>query len=121
MAVRLTLLLFAGLLSFGTGFVVTRMGRPLHTGPFTLHKLAALAGIVVVVLALLAAVRGAAETALSLRILLYAATFLFAVLLVTGGLLSFDQFDLRWLVALHTVASILTVLVVIGLWVLRTK
>jgi|WetSurMetagenome_2_1015567.scaffolds.fasta_scaffold169856_2 hypothetical protein len=96
------------LLTLASGFWLSRSGKPLKTGIFTVHKLIALAAVVVTAL----------QTYKSLRILevqplvvalLFVIGLCAAALFVTGALMSAEKPGYRSLLMVHKIAPLLAV------------
>ena len=78
------------LVIFGTGFFISTTGRPFNTGIFTIHKLIAVAAVVV--LSVLAFRTGRASGLTGIELTGVVATgVLFLGTLVTGGMLSVKE------------------------------
>jgi len=103
-------LILAGVLSTLTlisGVAVSKAGRPLNAALFNLHKLIALATVVLIVLL----VKGLYSTAegkafLDITVMVLAGV-LFLALGVTGGMLSFEK---EWPGVVHTVHQVVPLL-----------
>jgi len=88
-----TLILCGGLFLFSvmSGVWVSRLGRPLNSGVFTIHKLVALATIAVIGIQFYQLSRTTGLATLLDWIAVIAALLMFLALFATGALLSFDR------------------------------
>jgi hypothetical protein len=77
-------------LIIASGMWTTRLGRPLNTAVFTVHKLIALACLVLMIIIVRSLSGGAALNALSIALISF--TFLsFLIMFATGAVLSFEK------------------------------
>ncbi len=109
MRITITAILF--LISAGSGFWLHAVGRPLNTPVFTIHKLTALAMIVLAVMYTLELLK-TADASAGLIVLTVLAGVAVLILLVTGGLLSFDNLVNPPLFYFHNVGALLTLLLI---------
>ncbi len=91
------------ILTLAFGFFLTRLGRPYHRLLFNVHKLAALAAVVVTVIQLVRVFRGVDLAALPI-VLLVAAALSSVALFVSGALMSAGTLDYGLLRTVHRVA-----------------
>lgn len=108
MSVMQQLIVAGGLftLTIFTGVIVTKLGKPYNTGFFTIHKLVALAYVVltaIVVRGLLKEV----DAGILVILLLIVAALLFIGLFVTGALLSAGDKGHKLLATIHAIAPVL--------------
>ncbi len=95
------------ILVIASGFWVTKLGRPLNTGVLTVHKLLALACLVLMIIIVRALVKGAALNPLIITSI--ALTFVFfAVMIATGGVLSFEKSAPEFVYLIHKTVPYLT-------------
>jgi hypothetical protein len=94
-------------LIIASGLWVTRLGRPLNVGVFTVHKLIALAALILMIVIVRALAKGAALTPVIIACIVL--TFLFfATMFATGAVLSFEKPAPRFVLLIHQVVPILT-------------
>lgn len=87
---RLVFVAVLFILAIASGFWVVKLGRPLNTGVFTVHKLLALAALVMMITMVRAMAKGAVLSPAAAAAI--ALTFvLFAAMIATGGMLSFEK------------------------------
>ncbi len=91
------------ILTLAFGFFLTRLGRPYHGLLFNVHKLAALAAVVVTVIQLVRVFRGVDLAALPI-VLLVAAALSSVALFGSGALMSAGTLDYGLLRTVHRVA-----------------
>lgn len=96
-------------LTLGSGIWLSRAGRPYNTGIFTLHKLIALAAVVLAVLTVRQVSAGAGLPAPAGAVLILTA-LLAVVLFATGAMLSIGKPDLAAIRAIHRLTPILITL-----------
>jgi hypothetical protein len=97
------------ILTLAFGFWLTQSGRPYNSLLFNVHKLVALAAVIVTVVQLVRIFKGADLSTLSIALLALAALCVVA-LFVSGALMSAGQLDHALLHTIHRVA--LTALVI---------
>lgn len=95
-------------LIIASGFWVTKLGRPLHSGPFTVHKLLALACLVLMVVIVRTMAKGMALTPAMITAVTLTFVF-FAAMIATGGMLSFEKKWPRIVLLVHQIAPALTI------------
>jgi hypothetical protein len=90
-----------------SGMWVTKLGRPLNTGIFTVHKLIALAALILMIIIVRTLVKG---TALNpVMIISIVLTFLFFItMFATGAVLSFEKPAPGFVLLLHKIVPALT-------------
>jgi hypothetical protein len=97
------------LLTLASGFWLSRSGKPLKTGIFTLHKLIALAAVVVTALRTYNAL-----TILNVEPIIMALIVVIGLcavaLLATGALMSAEKRGYRSLLTIHKIAPLLAVI-----------
>lgn len=95
------------ILAIFSGFWLSKLGRPLNTPIFTIHKLA---GLVVFILMILILKNNISSIMLnSLTVFIIALTFiLFAGIIATGGIMSFEKSYPRVVFIVHTSLPFLT-------------
>jgi hypothetical protein len=96
------------LLTLASGFWLSRRGKPLKTGIFTLHKLIALAAAVVTALQIFDALK-IVEVQPILIALLSVIGFCVVALFATGALMSANRPGDRSLLTIHRIAPLLAV------------
>ena len=96
------------LLTLASGLWLSRSGKPLKTGIFTVHKLIALAAVVVTTLRTYNALKITAvqPSVIALVIVIGVCA---VVLFVTGALMSADKPGYRSLLTIHRIAPLLAV------------
>jgi hypothetical protein len=94
---------------FLSGFWLSRLGKPLNTALFTIHKLIAL-GAVVFLAVTIYNIQKTAPLSQAQMILSAAAALCFVATFATGGLLSVDKVMPVIVLRLHQVAPYLTLL-----------
>jgi hypothetical protein len=97
------------LVTLGSGFLLSRNGRPLKALIFNLHKLIALAATILMGLAIYRLLPEDAVQA-TVPVLLFAAGLAVVALFVTGALLSRGKPADRKLLTIHNVAPLVAVL-----------
>lgn len=80
-------------LTFVTGFLLSRSGRPFGVGPTTVHKLIAVAAVVFLVLAFRQLARSGASSGFAVALAVIAAGA-FVALIATGALLTREELEL---------------------------
>jgi len=97
------------LLTLASGLWLSRSGKPLKTGIFTVHKLIALAAVVVTTLRTYNALKITAvqPSVIALVIVIGVCA---VVLFVTGALMSADKPGYRSLLTIHNIAPLLVVI-----------
>jgi hypothetical protein len=95
------------LLTVAAGFWLSRAGKPLKTGIFTVHKLIALAAVVFAALRTIAALKIAAVQPIVIALLIVIGLCTVA-LFVTGALMSANKPAYRALLTVHRIAPVLT-------------
>jgi hypothetical protein len=94
-------------LAIASGVWVTKLGRPLNAGVFTVHKLIALAALVLMIVIVGALAKGIVLN--PLMILCIVLTFLFfAAMIATGAVLSFEKPAPGFVLMLHRILPALT-------------
>lgn len=94
-------------LIIASGFWVTKLGRPLHTGPMAVHKLAAIACLVFMIIIIRSMAKGAALDPLTVAFIVLTFAF-FAVMIATGGMLSFEKTWPGFIKLTHKIVPYLT-------------
>lgn len=94
------------LLTLGSGVWVTTSGRPLNTAIFTIHKLIALAMVILTGVTFYPVIRSIDPRAL-LLIMIALAGLLFLALFVSGALLSFEKPTPLFILRIHQIAPLL--------------
>lgn len=97
------------LLAVAAGFWLSRSGKPLKTGIFTVHKLIALAALVVAALQTSAALKTAAIQPIVIALLVVIGLCAVA-LFVTGALMSANKPAYRALLTAHRIAPALSIM-----------
>jgi hypothetical protein len=97
------------LLSLASGLWLSRSGKPLKTGIFTVHKLIALAAIVVAALRTYNALNMAAVQPIVI-VLLIVVGLCAAALFVSGALMSAKQPSYSRLLLIHKIAPLLAII-----------
>ena len=105
--IQITVLLFLGILV--SGFWVSRLGRPFNAILLTVHKLASLATVVLLVLTVVRVHRVAMLNAIDWSAVSVTGLF-FAGTIATGGLWSVDKPMPAAVLTLHRITPFLTVL-----------
>ena len=111
MSIMTTRLLLCGLLlalSLGAGLLLSRAGRPLNSAIFTLHKLSALATLILFVISAYRLHRGA-DVSSRLPVAAAIALLFLLALFVSGSLLAFDRFATATVLRIHQAATLLMV------------
>jgi hypothetical protein len=98
----------AFILTLASGFWLNRSGKPLKTGIFTLHKLIALAAVVVTALRTYNALK-ILEFQPIVFALIVVIGLCVVVLFATGALMSADKPGYRSLLTIHRIAPLLVV------------
>ncbi|HVN54917.1 MAG TPA: hypothetical protein VMT46_11355 [Anaerolineaceae bacterium] len=97
------------LLTVASGLWLGLSGKPLNGAIFNLHKLIALAGVVLTVLQVVRGLKGAEVQAPVVGLLVLAAVCVVA-LFATGALMSIGKVDYSWMRTIHNIALGLLVL-----------
>jgi hypothetical protein len=97
------------LLALASGFWLSRSGKPLKTGIFTVHKLIALAAVIATAMQTYNALKGAEIQAILVALLIAAAAGVLA-LFATGALMSMNKPAYSGLLAIHNIAPVLAVI-----------
>jgi hypothetical protein len=96
-------------LVIASGMWVTKMGRPLNAGVFTVHKLIALAALILMIVIVRTLARGIVLN--PLMTVCVVLTFLFfIVMFATGAVLSFEKPAPGFVLLLHKIAPALTLM-----------
>ena len=88
-----------------TGIVLSIPGRPLNAALFNVHKLIAIGVIILSVIAFLRLFKATTSIESPVKLLTIIAVISLIGLVVTGGLLSFDRFAGRLIVAVHAIST----------------
>ncbi len=94
------------ILTLAFGFWLSRRGKPYNGLLFNIHKLAALAAVIITVFQLVRTLNGADLSAFSIVSLAMAAICVVALFL-SGALMSAGKFDHAWLHTIHRIALVL--------------
>ena len=113
--ILLPLILFLIIVSFG--FLVSRSGRPYNPFLFNIHKLTALAGVVVAVLRLKSSFP-LVDLPGWMVVILAAAASSVVMLFTTGGVMSIRKDESRISLIFHRAAPVIIVLCLIGVYFL---
>jgi len=97
------------LLTLASGFWLSRSGKPLKTGIFTLHKLIALVAVVVTALQIYNALK-ILDVAPIMIALIVVIGLCVVALFATGALMSADRPGYRSLLTIHNLAPLLAVI-----------
>jgi len=101
---RLILALCLFLFTIFSGIWLSKTGRPLNSGIFTLHKLLALAGTFLIVVSAYQLQKGLEINQLKIIFFVFSALF-FLMAFITGALLSFDKTTNEVILIIHKIAS----------------
>lgn len=109
------------LLVIASGMWLTRSGRPLNTAIFTVHKLIALACMILMIVIARILGKGAVLSLVIITALFF--TFLFfIVMFATGAVLSFEKPAPGFVLLFHRLISVLTLVSsVITVWLLKGR
>ncbi len=102
------------LLTVAAGIWLSRLGRPYNGGLFNVHKLVALAVVVLTIVQLVRMLRGG-DPQVTLVILLVLAAACVVALVLTGAFLSAGKFSYPLLRTIHAIAPVLLAAVMAGL------
>lgn len=94
------------LVTLVTGVVLGLMGKPLNTAVFTIHKLAAMGGIILLAVNFIKLNKAVDVNAISLAMIVVTG-LLFLSLIVSGAFLSFEKPALQIFVRLHQIVPVL--------------
>jgi hypothetical protein len=94
------------LLTLGSGVWVTTSGRPLNTAIFTIHKLIALALVILTGVTFYPVIRSIDPRALLVAMIALAG-LLFLALFISGALLSFEKPTQLFILRIHQAAPLL--------------
>lgn len=90
-----------------SGFVLSRLGRPLNSAIFTVHKLIAV-GTVILAVVTVRELYQAVELPALFPVMTGLAALFFLALVVSGALLSFDKLAVPAILKVHQIAPLLT-------------
>ena len=106
---RIIYLAIIFILAIISGIWVTRTGRPLNNVIFTIHKLIALTSLVLMII-IVKKMSSGLEIPPSTMIWIVATWVLFAAMVATGGVLSFDKLAHRAIKVTHAILPVLTLI-----------
>ena len=89
-----------------SGIWLSKLGRPLNNAIFSIHKLIAIACIILTVVTLLGFYKNADLIEYE-NIFLIISSSLLLISFITGGLLSFDKFGIPAIILIHKISPIL--------------
>jgi hypothetical protein len=98
------------LLSILSGVWLHKKGRPLNTAIFTIHKLVALATIVLVIISAVHLYNNAEIKPLSNTVVIAFCGITYLALVVSGALLSFEKLSTTAIQGIHKVAPLLAMI-----------
>lgn len=93
------------LATIATGIFLSVIGRPLNGPLFTVHKLVAIGMIVISIISYINLMKKAGRVESDIKLLLIFVGISLVIVLVTGGLLSFDKFPILPLKIIHGIGS----------------
>ena len=95
------------ILAIASGVWVTKLGRPLNTGVFTLHKLIALAALILIIVIVRTLANGIALSPAAVVCIVL--TFIFFIaMFATGAVLSFEKPAPGFVLLMHKIGPALT-------------
>jgi hypothetical protein len=104
---RLTYAAVLFVLVIASGFWVAKLGRPLHAGVLAVHKLLALACLVLMIIIVRALAKGAVLNPLIITLITLTFVF-FIVMIATGGMLGFEKTRPEFVKLTHKIVPYLT-------------
>ena len=92
-----------------SGFFLSRLGRPLNTAVFTIHKLVSIAAVIVLLMTIIQINRTTPLNGLTWAALVATGIF-FLGEMISGGFLSFDNFNTKYILTIHRILPVLIIL-----------